>query len=609
MTPKLIVAILLVVAVVIAWTRLVLWFRAASKQTRGRSWRFGLLLALQPLCAALLFYGLFPPGVRTAAGELVVVTAGAPRNLTTTTNGRLVMLPEASPIAGAETAPDLGTALRRHPEVGALRVVGQGLTARDRDAAKGRAVTFDPMTKPKGLIALNAPSRVAPGADFQAGGQVSGLTEASVDLMDPAGRVTDTHKVDADGRFVVSGTARSQGAATFVIRVRAGGRTVEQADLPVLVEQDAAPRVLIMAGAPGPEVKYLRRWATDAGFAVATQVSAGGGVALADPPVAITSESLKRFDVAIIDDRSWDALGGGRGVVLAAVRDGLGLMLRSSGALDDAGRDQWRALGFGLSGGGEMTPIALPPAGEAAIARTRRGIPAADAPADLDGGEDVLPEISRLAMTPGGEGAVPVLADAGGQVLSVWRASGRGRIAVFTGIDSFGLSLTGRNDLYGQWWGTMLSAVVRPAAGAEPAFEGPAWVGDRVNLCALSGQARVEAPKGAVTGLQADPRANGCAGFWPSEAGWHLLRTTAPERVEQVWPFFVYPADALAGVRAMRDRDATLMLSRDGAATSAFVEGPEAPGSSWPWLAAWLAFSVGLWWLERSQVGRARPAT
>ena len=400
------------------------------------------------------------------------------------------------------------------------------------------------------------------------------------------------------------------GAATFVIRVRAGGRTVEQADLPVLVEQDVAPRVLILAGAPGPEVKYLRRWATDAGFAVTTQASAGGGIALADPPVAITTESLRRFDIAVIDDRSWDGLGGGRGAVLAAVRDGLGLVLRSGGALDETGRSQWRALGFGVSGGSEMAPIALPPApdaaAEVAMARTRRGIPAADAPADLDGDDAFLPEISRLALALGGEGTVPSVRDAGGAALSAWRASGRGRIAVFTGIDSFGLSLTGRSDLYGDWWGRIFSSVARPAAGAAPAFEGQAWVGDRVSLCSLAGEPRIERPTGAVTQLQVDAAAGTCAGFWPSEAGWHLLRTRAPDQAEQVWPFFVYPAEGLAAVRATRDRDATLMLRREAQAAGP-TPGPDAPGRSWPWLAAWLIFSGGLWWLERSSRGRAVP--
>lgn len=605
-TPRTLVAILVVLTVAAAWLRLILWRRAAPREARGALWRFGLLLALQPVCAALLFFGLFPPGVKTPSGELVIATAGAPLGVVATTGGRLILMPEAAPVAGAETAPDLATALRRHPEVRSLKVVGQGLTARDRDAVQGLGLAFDPAAPPKGLIGLSGPSRVAPGADFRVGGQVAGLADAAVDLIDPAGRVTDTAKLNPDGRFVVSGTARAAGAATFVVRVRAGGRTAEQADLPVLVEQDAAPRVLILAGAPGPEVKYLRRWATDAGFAVTTQTSAGGGVALADPPVALTTESLRRFDIAVIDDRSWDGLGGGRGAVLAAVRDGMGLVLRSGGALDETGRGQWRALDFGVAGGLEMTPVALPPepdaAAEVAMARTRRGIPAADAPADLDG-DAFLPEISRLALTLGGEGTVASVRDAGGAVLSAWRASGRGRIAVFTGIDSFGLSLTGRSDLYGDWWGRIFSSVARPAAGAEPAFQGPAWVADRVSLCGLAGEPRVERPTGAVTQLQVDAAAGTCAGFWPSEAGWHLLRTRAPDQAEQVWPFFVYPQDGLAAVRATRDRDATLMLRKEAQAAGP-TPGPDAPGRSWPWLAAWLVFSAGLWWLERSQIGR-----
>ncbi|MDB5421903.1 MAG: hypothetical protein JWR59_1850, partial [Brevundimonas sp.] len=456
------------------------------------------------------------------------------------------------------------------------------------------------------LIALAAPPRVAPGADFQAGGQVSGVAGASVDLVDPAGRVTDTQKVAAGGRFIVTGTVRSQGLASFTVRLRFGGRTLEEAALPVRVESNAAPRVLILAGAPGPEVKYLRRWATDAGFAVTTQVSAGGGVALGDAPISINSESLRRFDIAIIDDRSWAALGGERSAVLAAVRDGMGLILRSSGGADEAGRGQWRSLGFAVSGGGETAPIALPPSAEAAIARTRRGIPPAGAPLDLNTGDEVLPEIGRLAVTLGGEGTVPLLRDAGGSALSAWRASGRGRIAVFTGVDSFGLTLVGRSDLYGDWWGGMLSAVARPAPGASPAFDGPAWVGDRISLCALAADPRVEAPTGQITRLQPDPAAQGCAGFWPNESGWHSLRAKTPEGAEQVWAFYVHPADKLAAVRATRDRDATLMLT--GAKPSgpqAF--GPEAPGSPWPWLAAWLVVTSGLWWLERSSRGRAVP--
>lgn len=608
MTPKLILAVVLACAVVAAWVRLFLWRRAAPREGAGALWRVIALAGLQPVWAVLLFFCLFPPGVRTASVDLVVATAGTSRTAAPAPGTTLIALPEAPALAGSEPAPDLGTALRRYPGVRQITVRGGGLTARDRDAAQGIAISFDPPPLPKGLVSISPPPSVAPSAGFRLGGQLSGLPGATVDLIDPAGRVTDTQKVADDGHFIVSGTARSAGLATFVVRIRDARRqVVEQAKVPVQVEDQAAPRLLIMAGAPGPEVKYLRRWATDAGFAVTVRASAGGGVQIGDAPIAINAATLRTFDAAIIDDRSWAGLAGQRADVIRAVQGGMGLVLRSGGSPEDGALAQWRALGFTVSGHGGVVPIALAPATDADLAQTRRGVPPPDAGADLDMGDDFLPAINRLAATPGGDGTVPLLEDAGGATLSAWRAMGRGRVAVFTGIDSFGLTLTGKADLYGDWWSTMLSTVSRPVAGVAPAFAGPAWVGDRVALCGLSGDARVEGPDGTLATVRVSGA--GCAGYWPVASGWHLLRKTGPGEDEQVWPFYVQPADGLAGVRAARDRDATLMWGKaapDPAETT--HEPPGVPGSPWPWFIAWLVATAGLWGLERSRLGRA-PTT
>lgn len=600
MTLKMILAGILALAVLVAWARLVLWRRAPV-------WRLGALLALQPICAALLFFCLYPPGKPVPSGTLVIATAGAPRNAAAEAGGRLVVLPEGPAIADAERAPDFGTALRRYPDVQRITVLGDGLTERDRDAARGMALAFTPSPTRAGIVSFDPPARTAPGARFEVAGQLAGLPEAVVELMDPAERVTDKQKADAQGRFILSGTARAAGPVTFALRVRdARGRVVEQADVPVLVDKGAAPRLLIMAGAPGPEVKYLRRWATDAGFAVTTQISAGGGIQVGDPVVAINGASLRRFDVAIIDDRSWAALGGQRSAVTEAVQDGLGLVLRTSGgAPDGAAREQWRSLGFATAGGDTLAPIVLPAAPDADIARTRTGIGSEDTPTDFQLGDEVLPEISRLGLTPGGDATVPLVRDAGGAVLSAWRASGRGRIAVFTGIDSYGLTLTGRRDLYGEWWSAMLSAVARPAAGLEPAFTGTAWAGERIALCGVSGEARVERPDGTMTTLIPDPGARGCAAFWPSTPGWHVLRDSGADASGQARPFFVQPADQLPGVRAARDRQATLMLVRDRPDAGASSMTTDRPGVAWPWFVAWLAASTLLWWFERSKLGQS----
>jgi hypothetical protein len=601
MTPKLILALILTAAVLAAWIRLVLWRRGAPASPL---WRFVVLMGLQPVWAALLFLGLFPPGLPVAGGTLTVLTANAPRTAAAS-GGQIVALPEAS-VPGVARAPDLGTSLRRYPDVRRIRILGDGLTARDRDATAGLAVDFTPSAPRPGLVSLTPPARVAPGMRFQTGGQVAGLPGAVVELVDPAGRVTDSQTVDADGRFTVSGTARAAGLVTFALRVKEpGGKVVEQADVPVRIDTEAKPRLLILAGAPGPEVKYLRRWATDAGFTVNTQMSAGGGIQLGDPAIALNPATLRQFDVAVIDDRSWP---GARPAVLAAVRDGLGLVLRTSGPLDGGARASWRSLGFALNGPDALSPIALPPGTDAAIARTRSGIAGVDAPDDAEMGEPVIPELSRLAVIPGGADAVPLIKDAGGSTLSAWRAVGLGRVAVFTGIDSYGLTLTGHSALYGDWWSGMLATVARPSAGA-PVVTGPAWVGDRLSLCNLTTNARVQSPDGAVTTLIPDPAAGGCAGLWPAASGWHLLRTTGANNAEQVSPIYVQPADRLPGVKAARDRDATMMLGRATATAATTGEGRTVPGPSWPWLLAWLLVGAGLWGFERSNLGRAVPKT
>ncbi|WHO37914.1 carboxypeptidase regulatory-like domain-containing protein [Sphingobium sp. AP49] len=599
MSAQAITALLLGAAVLVGWARLILWQRAAG-DLGARPWRLAALMLLQPIVALLLFFGLFPPALPVAGGTLTVATQGSSRFASAVKGAYLVALPEAPDVAGAQAVPDLATALRRYPDTRRLVILGQGLVARDRDVAPGLAIDYTPPPSPSGIIALARPDRVAPGTAFMVGGQVAGLSKAQVELLDPAGRITDAAPVDADGRFSLTGTARAAGTAEFTLRLRrADGGLVEQAVVPLLVEGDAAPRLLILAGAPGPEVKYLRRWATDAGYAVTLNMGAGGGVALGDAPVAINAASLRRYDLLIVDDRAWAGLGGARGAVLDAVRGGMGLLLRGSGPADGTLRGQWRALGFDLSGGNGIAPIALPASLAADRARTRAGIGSTDIPADLNIGDDVLPEVTRMDGLPAGRDVVPLVQDSAGTPLAAWRALGAGRVAVWTGLDSFGLVLSGRGDLYGDWWGRMMAAVVRPAPGPVPAFTGPAWVQERISLCGLKPGARID---GAP--LSIDPATGDCAAWWPDRAGWHQLRRTDGSAAA----FYIYPANALPTLRAAQLYQAMALLQGAGQKGDGVTAARSVPGPSWPWFIGWLIASALLWWFERSRIGRTALA-
>ena len=594
MTVTQTVAAILALAVVLGWVRLLLWQRRAPASSRARGWRLTALLALQPIAGLLLYCTLFPPAsAGKATGTLVIATAGAPRFVTTGQDERLIALPEASGVVGAERLPDLGTALRRHPDTGALRIIGSGLEPRDRHASAGRALRFEPARAPSGLIALQPPGPIAAGARFAVTARAGGLTRGSAELVDPASRIVDMQPIGPTGEVALSGTVRAPGTALFTLRLRDGSRAlVEQASVPVWVPASPSARVLILAGAPGPEVKYLRRWATDAGLAPQVRVGVGGGASLADTPPALTAAALAKVDAVILDDRAWDGLGaGGRQALAAAVRGGMGLVVRITAPVPRG----WQVLGLSAPGTADVAPVTLQadaPSDDALSAR--RGPGPRDAPASMAGARDTVPVLTRQAVTIAG--GIPILRDIRGTVLAASRGSGRGKVALVSLQDSFALVTSGHGDLHAQHWSQLVSAVARRQAGPVVQTETQAFAGQRTTICG-AGSIIVTDPAGRAGRALVDP-ATGCAGYWPDIAGWHRLSGPAAR------PFYVYAAEALPGVRAMDRRDGTLRLVSSSGAGVGRVE--KSRGPSWPWFIGWLLVAGLLWWLERARIGRNR---
>jgi hypothetical protein len=299
---------LLALAVLLACVRLIRWQQRAPWATRSRPWRLALLLVAQPIAALLLYFTLLPPTLPTEAGTMIVVTEGA-TSLPAQTGDRVIALPEASAPIEAERAPDLATALRRYPDTRQLHIIGAGLEARDRDAARGRSLRFDPLPLPRGVVRLDIPERVAVGGSFRIGGKVEGTAQGSVELLDPAERRIDSAALTRNGEFAVTGTVRAAGPATFLLRIRDARRAmVETVEVPLWTRDETPPRMLLLAGAPNPEWKYLRRWATDAGLLLHAQIGVGGGLQLGDVPLALNAADFARFDLVVLDERAWASL-------------------------------------------------------------------------------------------------------------------------------------------------------------------------------------------------------------------------------------------------------------------------------------------------------------
>ncbi|MEG1680306.1 MAG: hypothetical protein RR326_09440 [Stenotrophomonas sp.] len=328
---------------------------------RPRAIRVAALLSLQLVAGVLLYFTLQPPSRPGHAGTLVIATAGASAaELSAVPAANYVRLPEAPALVAAEAVPDLATALRQHPGTRELVIIGQGLPARDRDIALP-PLRFLPGTTPRGLVELQAPPLLAPGAAFTVYSRVQGMPGVRVELLDPAGHRVDIVNADATGRVALNASAREPGDVSFALRVLDGsGKVLDQLPVPVRVRASTAPTIRLLAGAPGPELKYLQRWATDIGAKLQTSMLIGGGLQLGDAPAALDAASLARLDLLLLDERRLAALSSAqRAAITAAARGGLGVLVRTSGALDANARRALREWGLETRGGDQTSPVTL----------------------------------------------------------------------------------------------------------------------------------------------------------------------------------------------------------------------------------------------------------
>lgn len=571
------------------------------------------LLALQIAAGGLLYFTLVPPLTQARADRLTVLTPGAERVQWSAASGdTIVALPEAAP-STATAVPDLGTALRLHPGTQSLRVIGDGLPARDRDITLPGQVHLLQPAPPRGWRALQAPAITAPGSVFHLHARAQGVAGASAELLDPAGVVVDRGTLGSDGSIALEGVARASGRSTFSLRLLdASGHVVDNVPVPLQTLDQPAPRVLILAGAPGPELKYLRRWAADTGLDVQAQASAGGGVSLGDAPVALTATRLAATDVLILDERSLLTLGvAQRGTVQQALREGLGVLVRTGGPLGDGARRVLRGWGLPVTGNTPGTPLQLAADPDAALLQARRGPqrPATQATTYIDEADAAshsaaVPVLEQFPLRA--TDATALLRDDKGQPVGGWRSVGKGRSALLPVSDSYRLVLSGRDDRHAELWSGVLASVARPLPNAaQVRIDAPTpWAGERVVLCNVAAETKVRSPAGVAVALRVDPATGTghCAGYWPQQAGWHQL-----QQGDLAQAFYVFDPASAPALYRQQQRDANALLVRD-AAGSAVSGTVNAPGPRWPWLLAFVLVAGLLWWLERWRPRTVSPA-
>lgn len=574
MSPTLLAALLMTAVLISA-----VLIQLSARRHASRPWRGMALTVLSALSALMLYFTLLPPSRQVPASERVVMSADSD-TVGNLPDGQRVALPEAPTRRDVPRVPDLATLLRQSPDIGRLLIVGDGLTARDRDAVAGRSIQFLSGAAPVGLVDFWMQEPIVIGNRWQLSVRVSGIAGARVELRDPSGALVDAVTINVSGDAALSDIARAAGRVNYQLRVLdSAGKVRESFTVPVAVSQPPALKLLSRSGGPGPDLKALRRWALDAGLQLQSHIDLGPGMAVRTVSAGITPTTLAEQDMLIVDERAWQGFDAGqRRMIREAVGNGLGLLLRVSGPLSLQTMADFQQMGLRIETATLTQSVQLTP--------------------DVRTGE--WPTLSRQPVRVSGTDARIALSGQQGEPLAVWRAHGDGRVGVLLLSDSFRLALAGYGDAHSRIWSNLISVLARPQPEAPPVRQGNlAWPHERMVFCQLQPDASIQS-EGEWQPLMVETRGTNrsCAGFWPEAAGWYTLNSG-----ENQLPFYVHAPKEGEALRRSMTRAATLKLSAS-AQDAAMASRMPVPGSPWPWFIGWLVASGLLWWLERSRIGK-----
>ncbi len=548
-----------------------------------------------------------------AAAAVLAVPAGIDA-------GHRFALPDAIRLdPAAQPVPDAAFLRRRHPEIGTVRLLGDGLDPSELDALRGLRVEFDPpnpSTSPPGIRFIRCPRELPLGDPLIVQGRLGNLaprTSVTLTLEAPDGATVNTATLPADATgetpFALQ-TASPPAAGHFLWHLRlpaSAGHPARDLPLGVAVIPPDLPRVLVLESAPRFDTAALRHWFETAGGTLAARTQVGqdryryASAAASAPPDFTTLDArfLTGFDLLLADTRSLLTLSPAeREALLAAVADtGLGLLLFSDDAPPPAGSTPlfpWK-----------LSSLAADPPGSDRPARLQW--PGQSAPTDLP-----IPT-APLEILPA-DAQRPLLGDRQGHTLAAAVAHGRGQLGLTLVRDTTRWQRANDPAAFAAYWSLLFSRLARPAevpAGRWSLPDGDAgpvfadhplellWSGLAAHPPGPAVVATLPATRSATLALASDPSEPGRwrGTFWPRGPGWHRVSLGAGG---PVLDFYVSAADAWPALAAERRRTATARFAAISDSSGSPAT-PLATHRDFPpvWLAALFFLSAGYLWIER----------
>ncbi|MBC3540596.1 hypothetical protein ACFSC6_11960 [Rufibacter sediminis] len=573
------------------------WLAVRRPDRRRLIWR---LLATWGVVACLVLL-LAPPHLTRSynASEAILLTEGySPdtlRALMKTLRPRPQVYGFETKANGAEAVPDLTSFRQAHPAVKTLHVLGNGLPAEEIVALSGVRLVphFSPL--PAGVLAASWSPEITLGEEVLVQGTFHGTATQPVNLfLQAAGQPRDSVELrkGVDQPFALRFRPKAAGQFVYNLRWKDADDSVQQEDVPVVVQAPRRLSVLLLSSAPSFEGKFLKNALAQQGHSVALRSQMSKDIyatELVNLPALtlnrLTPSLLQKFDVVLLDDVTLQRLSGGEKQALqqAVRQQGLGVLTSVS----------------------PQTTKAVPFFTEA-VFRTiseKQARNGAVRWAKQTGTSPVLPLSNAVLQPKEGQQAL-AWEQKPTQALVVHYRKGLGQVGISLVPETFPLALEGKETLYQQYWATILTALAKPEEAVPVTFAStdrpfqehqPVTFVSSVpltNASFTSGNAKVQPAIYRQTDAPDNSYATGM--IWPQSSGWQTLTLNKKTRV----PVYIHASAGWTTQKLQTQRQALLRAaSQVHPSSKALGLKREEPVSLWL-IGSVLVSLLGFLWLE-----------
>ncbi|MDB4918040.1 hypothetical protein [Mucilaginibacter sp.] len=419
-----------------------------------------------------------------------------------------------------------------YPAVKRLLILGYGLDNDDElQHLNNIPVTFHAPPVPNGIVAINWQKQLKSGELLQVQGKFNNTSTQPIKLIFKglntpldsvnilAGKITD---------FELTTVPKTLGNVAYNLLALAGKDTIENENVPVIIEYPQQAKVLILTSSPDFETRFLKNWLGQNGYAVATRETISKGKVTEDF-VNIEKQSLEhlsaallnKFDLVIGDLSTLKTLNSSENLTLRQQisQNGLGIIIRSDSLSKDA---SWLQNNFRVNTYASKIQLTVP-----LIIQNQRS---KTAPLNID-----------PTYIIGNNNLQNLVFDLQNHILVSSAINGTGKLIFTTLPNTYTWQLNGNTRDYAALWSTLINKAARrlpseqnfAATSVIPSVEMP------VQLQVQSGLLPTQL---SVNNISLAPTQNSVIpykwkfDYWPQSFGWQ--RTILNSKISYLWYYY-----------------------------------------------------------------------